>query len=57
MKNPIEFIQEVKQEAFKFLHLEGDFKKINGFLMALVMSLFFTFRSSFKVFRIIIMSI
>ena len=44
MKNPIKFIQEVKQEAFKVTWPTGK-ETIQGaimvFLMALVMSLFF----------------
>ena len=44
MKNPIKFIQEVKQEAFKVTWTTGK-ETIQGaimvFLMALVMSLFF----------------
>ncbi|WP_297681970.1 preprotein translocase subunit SecE [uncultured Candidatus Pelagibacter sp.] len=54
MKNPMKFIQEVKQEAFKVSWptwketLQG---ALMVFAMAVVMSLFFlTFRSSFKVF-------
>ncbi len=44
MKNPIKFIQEVKQEAFKVTWPTGK-ETLQGaimvFLMALVMSLFF----------------
>ena len=54
MKNPMKFIQEVKQEAFKVSWptwketLQG---ALMVFAMAVVMSLFFlTFRSSFEVF-------
>lgn len=54
MKNPIKFIQEVKQEAFKVSWptwketLQG---ALMVFAMAVVMSLFFSsFGSSFKVF-------
>ena len=54
MRNPMKFIQEVKQEAFKVSWptwketLQG---ALMVFAMAVVMSLFFlTFRSSFKVF-------
>ena len=54
MKNPMKFIQEVKQEAFKVTWptwketLQG---ALMVFAMAVVMSLFFSsFRSSFKVF-------
>jgi preprotein translocase subunit SecE len=54
MRNPIKFIQEVKQEAFKVTWptwketLQG---ALMVFAMAVVMSLFFfTFRSGFKVF-------
>ena len=54
MKNPIKFIQEVKQEAFKVSWPTGK-ETLQGalmvFLMALVMSLFFSFvRSSSKIF-------
>ena len=54
MKNPIKFIQEVKQEAFKVSWPTGK-ETLQGalmvFAMAVVMSLFFFFiRSSFKIF-------
>ena len=44
MKNPLKFIQEVKQEAFKVSWPTGKETlpgAIMGFLMALAMSLFF----------------
>ena len=54
MKNPIKFIQEVKQEAFKVTWptwketLQG---ALMVFVMAVVMSLFFSsFRSGFEIF-------
>ena len=54
MKNPIKFIQEVKQEAFKVSWPTGK-ETLQGalmvFAMAVVMSLFFLLlRSSFKIF-------
>ena len=54
MKNPIKFIQEVKQEAFKVTWPTGK-ETLQGalmvFAMAVVMSLFFLLiRSSFKIF-------
>ena len=55
MRNPIKFIQEVKQEAFKVTWPTGK-ETIQGalmvFAMAIVMSLLFflIIRSSFKVF-------
>ena len=54
MKNPIKFIQEVKQEAFKVSWPTGK-ETLQGalmvFVMAVVMSLiFFIVRSSFKIF-------
>ena len=53
MKNPIKFIQEVKQEAFKVSWPTGK-DTLQGaimvFLMAFAMSLFFFIdRSSFKI--------
>jgi len=53
MRNPIKFIQEVKQEAFKVTWptwketLQG---ALMVFVMAVVMSLFFLFRSGFEIF-------
>jgi len=48
MKNPIKFIQEVKQEAFKVTWPTGK-ETLQGalmvFAMALVMSLFFLFHN------------
>ena len=54
MKNPIKFIQEVKQEAFKVSWPTGK-ETLQGalmvFAMAVVMSLFFLLiRSGFKIF-------
>ena len=54
MKNPIKFIQEVKQEAFKVSWPTGK-ETLQGalmvFAMAVVMSLFFYFRSILNFFR------
>ena len=54
MRNPLKFIQEVKQEAFKVTWPTGK-ETLQGTLMVVVMAViaslfFFTFRSSFKVF-------
>ena len=58
MRNPIKFIQEVKQEAFKVSWPTGK-ETLQGalmvFAMAVVMSLFFfIIRSGFKIFLRII---
>jgi hypothetical protein len=54
MKNPMKFIQEVKQEAFKvsWPYLERDFTgSINGFCNGCCnVIIFSSFGSSFKVF-------
>ena len=54
MKNPLKFIQEVKQEAFKVTWPTGK-ETLQGTLMVVAMAIvaslfFFTFRSTFKVF-------
>ena len=59
MKNPLKFIQEVKQEAFKVTWPTGK-ETFQGTLMVVAMAIiaslyFFSFRSSSKIFiRIII---
>ena len=54
MKNPLKFIQEVKQEAFKVTWPTSK-ETLQGTLMVVAMAIiasifFFTFRSSFEIF-------
>ena len=62
MKNPIKFIQEVKQEAFKVTWPTAKETFLQGalmvFVMAVVMSfIFFIVRSGFKIFLEILLKV
>ena len=61
MKNPLKFIQDVKQEAFKVTWPTAK-ETVQGALMVFAMAVlasifFFTIRSSFKIFFEIILKV